>query len=166
MYTEMFLPPITVTLPNTRPIRQALSQYRKNRNKGCRAQLQNALLHNQQVRDAMKTGDYEKVYSIIAPVLDKNGFHRYWAAERLTGVDIHSYFYAEDTAGRFEAADGNELLHWLESAAFGTVDWTQAAPGVEKAEKHSIDTLSEAYAAHRKALHRDTVRELLGFSHK
>lgn len=124
--------------------------------------LQEAFLQHPTVEAAMKAGDYELVYDLIAPKLDVNGFRRFWMAEEYTGVDVHTYYYIEDALGKFEAANGNQLLEWLESAAFGSQEWTVIQDGVEVSTTRIINKSSEEYKAYRAALHKSTVLKLLG----
>lgn len=135
--------------PNKSQSYMAPSDHRKERVK----MLQEAFLQHPTVEAAMKQGEYEKVYNLLATKLDRNGFRRFFVAEEFTGVDIHTYFYIEDSLGRFEAANGNELLEWLESAAFGSQKWAILQNGVEISTAHIIDKSSEGYKTYRAALH-------------
>ena len=124
--------------------------------------LQQAYLQHPTVEAAMKAGDYEMAYDLIAPKLDPNGFRRFWMAEEYTGIDVHTYFYIEDSLCRFEAANGNQLLEWLESAAFGSQEWTVLQDGVEVSTARIINKACEEYKTYRVALHKSTVMKLLG----
>ena len=60
-------------------------------------------------------------YTQIAPRADSDGFHLYWAARALTGIDVPSSFHYEDNRGMFEAASGHTLLRYLAVLHFDAV---------------------------------------------
>lgn len=164
MTTAIFMPTVTVTLPNTAKIRRALNKYRATPKASYkaekRANLRQMMNRNHRVREAVRNDDYTTAYTIIAPVLDAQGFHLYFAAEELTGIDVQSY-YLETPDGFFADATGNALLHLLEQAAFGKEVSKEVAPGIVVTET-IIDESSESFKAHRAALYKNAVCELLG----
>ena len=107
--------------------------------------------------------DMKRFYGAIAPNVDRKGFTLYHTAERLTGVDVSSFFPYEDNRGLFEEMDGHQLLHWLTAAHFHAVDWT-VVPGTccEAATLREVDTATPEYQAFEKQLY-EKVLERMGF---
>lgn len=124
--------------------------------------LQYAYRSHPTVAANIAAGKYEEVYNMIAQKLDPNGFKRFFVAESYTGINVHEFFYIEDSMGAFEAADGNTMLDWLESAAFGILGWKVIQDGVETVANRVICKDSEEYKTYRTALHKSTVEKLLG----
>ncbi len=86
-------------------------------------------------------------------------------AEKLTGIDVSSFFPYEDNRGLFAEADGRQLLRWLTAAHFHAVDWS-IVPGTtyERAALREVDTSTPEYQAFEKQLY-EKVLERMGFQH-
>ena len=74
----------------------------------------------------MSTSDgAEKIkclYRHFAPRHDPDGFQLYSAAQEVTGIrHLWEEFPYEDACGRFELADGRQLLRYLTAAYFQAV---------------------------------------------
>ena len=104
-----------------------------------------------------------KFYETISPSLDPRGFTLYRTAEKMTGMDLYSYFAYEDNRGMFEAMDGRQLLRWLTSARFGAVEW-EIVTGTcyEQALLREVDTSAPEYRAFECELYRK-VLDRMGF---
>ena len=63
-------------------------------------------------------------------------------------------FPYEDACGRFEEANGHELLRYLTAAYFGAVSW-EVVPGTtyERAILREVDTSTEEYQAFARQLY-------------
>lgn len=107
-------------------------------------------------------GNFDKVYDSICGVLDPDGFVRYSIAKKLTKINVCSHFSTEDNMGRFENSDGNELLWWLEVAAYGSCDWEPLCSCYELAVNMTINDDTEEYRAYRKAINEQAAKSLLG----
>ena len=109
--------------------------------------------------------DMKRFYNTISPSVDPQGFTLYHMAEKLTGIDVSSFFPYEDNRGLFAEADGRQLLRWLTAAHFGAVDWT-IGPGTtcEAAALREVDTSTPEYQAFEKQLY-EKVLERMGFQH-
>ena len=109
--------------------------------------------------------DMKRFYNTISPSVDPQGFTLYHMAEKLTGIDVSSFFPYEDNRGLFAEADGRQLLRWLTAAHFGAVDWT-IVPGTtcEAAALREVDTSTPEYQAFEKQLY-EKVLERMGFQH-
>ena len=86
-------------------------------------------------------------YTQIAPRADPDGFHLYWAARALTGIDVPSSFHYEDNRGMFEAASGHTLLRYLAALHFDAVQWEIIGGGYERAILGAVDTTTPEYKA-------------------
>ena len=109
--------------------------------------------------------DMKRFYNTISPSVDPQGFTLYHMAEKLTGIDVSSFFPYEDNRGLLTEADGRQLLRWLTAAHFGAVDWT-IVPGTtcEAAVLREVDTSTPEYQAFEKQLY-EKVLERMGFQH-
>ena len=57
----------------------------------------------------------KELYERVAPQFDPDGFRLYFAAQEVTGIKrLWEEFPYEDACGRFEEADGHELLNKVE----------------------------------------------------
>lgn len=86
-------------------------------------------------------------YEGAAPQLDPEGFRLFRAAGEITGIrNLWEEFPYEDACGRFEEANGHELLRYLTAAHFGAVSW-EVVPGTtyERAILREVDTSTEEY---------------------
>ena len=64
------------------------------------------------------------LYRHFAPQHDPDGFRLYSAAQEVTGIKrLWEEFPYEDACGRFEFADGRQLLRYLTAAYFRAVSW-------------------------------------------
>ena len=109
-------------------------------------------------------GHMKQLYNTISPHLDPKGFTLYHIAERITGIDVPSFFPYEDNRGLFEEMDGHQLMPYLKAAYFHTVDWT-VVPGTthEKAAlRKVVDTSTPEYQAFERELYEKTL-ERMGF---
>jgi len=107
--------------------------------------------------------DMKRLYHAIAPSMDRQGFTLYHMAERLTGLDVSSFFPYEDNRGLFAEADGYQLLRYLTAAHFHAVDWTIVpGTGCEAATLREVDTTTPEYQAFEKQLY-GMVLERMGF---
>lgn len=104
-----------------------------------------------------------KFYETISPSLDPQGFTLYHAAEKMTGIDLYSYFAYEDSRGMFETMNGRQLLRWLTAARFGAVEW-EIVTGTcyEKALLREADTSTPEYQTFERNLYRNAL-ERMGF---
>ena len=107
--------------------------------------------------------EMKRFYSTISPSLDPSGFTLHRVAEKLTGIDVPSFFAYEDAHGLFEKMDGRQLLRYLTAARFHAVDWT-IVPGTchEAAELREVDTSMPEYQAFERDLYR-AVLSRMGF---
>ena len=104
-----------------------------------------------------------KFYETISPSLDPQGFTLYRTAEKMTGIDLYSYFAYEDSHGMFEEMNGRQLLHWLTAARFGSMEWeTVTGTCYEKALLREVDTSTPEYQAFECSLYRK-VLDRMGF---
>lgn len=107
--------------------------------------------------------EMKRLYAAISPSLDPSGFTLYRTAQKLTGIDIHTFFPFEDNRGMFEAMDGRQILNCLTAARFGAVDWKVVeGTGHEKAVFREVDTSTPEYQAFEKQLY-TKVLERMGF---
>ena len=99
-----------------------------------------------------------ELYQKYASILDADGFQLYRAAQRHTGFRPYEAFPYEDNRGAFEAADGHDLLHYLEADHFQTVTW-EIVPGTiyERAVLGKVDTAAPEYRAFREAICADAL---------
>ena len=103
-------------------------------------------------------------YERVASQNDPDGFRLYFAAKEITGIKrLWEEYPYEDACGRFEAADGHELLRYLTAAYFKAVAW-EIVPSTtyEKAILGKVDTSTPEYIAFEKRLY-ETVLERMGF---
>ena len=107
--------------------------------------------------------DMKRFYDTLSPSVDPQGFTLYHIAEKLTGIDVSSFFPYEDNRGLFAEADGRQLLRWLAAAHFGAVDWT-IVPGTtyERATLREMDTSTPEYREFERQLYKKTL-ERMGF---
>lgn len=107
--------------------------------------------------------DMKRLYNALAPSMDAQGFTLYRMAEKLTGLDVSSYFPYEDNRGLFEEADGRQFLRYLTAARFHAVDWA-VVPGTsyESATLREVDTSTPEYQAFEKQLYEKAL-ERMGF---
>ena len=107
--------------------------------------------------------DMKRFYRTVSPKLDPKGFTLYHMAERMTGIDVPSFFPYEDNRGLFEEMDGRQLLRYLTAAHFRAVDWT-VVPGTtyESAALREVDTSAPEYQAFERQLY-EKVLERMGF---
>lgn len=110
---------------------------------------------------ALAAGQFETVYEAISAELDPNGFFLFQAAEEYTHVNIYSFYPIEDNLGLFEDMNGNELLPWLESAAFGTREWEPIAPGAELSVNRVVHYETEEYETYKTQVYCRAVSRLL-----
>ena len=84
-------------------------------------------------------------------------------AERITGIDVPSFFPYEDNRWLFTEADGHQLLRYLTVARFHAVDWT-IVPGntYEEATLRTVDTSTPEYQSFERELY-EKVLERMGF---
>lgn len=92
-------------------------------------------------------------YNQLAPLADPDGFHLYWAARTLTGIDVPSSFHYEDNRGMFEAASGHTLLRYLTALHFDAVQWEIVGGGYERAVLGAVDTTTPEYKAFEQKLY-------------
>lgn len=88
-------------------------------------------------------------YERVASQNDPDGFRLYFAAKEITGIKrLWEEYPYEDACGRFEAADGHELLRYLTAAYFKAVAW-EIVPGTtyEKAILGKVDSSTPEYIA-------------------
>ena len=109
--------------------------------------------------------DMKRFYNTISPSVDPQGFTLYHMAEKLTGIDVSSFFPYEDNRGLFAEADGRQLLRWLTAAHFHAVDWS-IVPGTtyEQTALREVDTSTPEYQAFEQQLY-GKVLERMGFQH-
>ena len=104
-----------------------------------------------------------KFYETISPSLDPQGFTLYHAAEKMTGIDLYSYFAYEDSHGMFEEMSGRQLLRWLTAARFDAVEWEIVTGTIyEQALPREVDTSTPEYRAFECSLYRK-VLDRMGF---
>lgn len=104
-----------------------------------------------------------KFYETISPSLDPQGFTLYHEAEKMTGIDLYSYFAYEDSRGMFEAMNGRQLLRWLTVARFDAVEWEIVTGTIyEQALLREVDTSTPDYQAFECSLYRK-VLDRMGF---
>ena len=111
-----------------------------------------------------KAEELKELYERVASQYDPDGFRLYFAAQEITGIKrLWEEYPYEDACGRFEAADGHELLRYLTAAYFKAVSW-EIVPGTtyEKAILGKVDTSIPEYIAFEKRLY-ETALERMGF---
>lgn len=103
-------------------------------------------------------------YERVASQNDPDGFRLYFAAKEITGIKrLWEEYPYEDACGRFEAADGHELLRYLTAAYFKAVAWEIVlGTTYEKAILGKVDSSTPEYIAFEKRLY-ETVLERMGF---
>ncbi len=107
--------------------------------------------------------EMKRLYDTISPSLDPSGFTLYRTAEKLTGIDIHTFFPYEDNRGMFEDMDGRQLLNCLIAARFGAVKWEVVeGTGHERAVFREVDTTTPEYRKFEWQLYKN-VLERMGF---
>ena len=89
-------------------------------------------------------------------------FRLYFAAQEVTGIKrLWEEFPYEDACGRFEEADGHELLRYLTAAYFKAVAW-EIVPGTtyEKAVLGDIDTGTPQYRDFESQVYMEALRDM------
>lgn len=114
----------------------------------------------------MSTPDYTEklkwLYRRLAPQHDPDGFRLYSAAQEVTGIKrLWEEFPYEDACGRFEFADGRQLLRYLKAAYFRAVSW-EIVPGTtyERAILQEVDTSTPEYRAFEKQIYEVALRRM------
>lgn len=107
--------------------------------------------------------DMKRLYRTVSPKLDPKGFTLYHTAERITGIEVSSFFPYEDGRGLFVEMDGHQLMPYLVAAHFHAVDWS-IVPGTtyESAALREVDTSTPEYRAFERELYEKTL-ERMGF---
>lgn len=107
--------------------------------------------------------DMKRFYNTIAPILDAQGFTLYHMAERLTGIDVSTFFSYEENRGVFTSMNGHQLLEWITAAHFNAVDWTVVqGTCCEAATLREVDASTPEYQAFERKLYR-AVLTRMGF---
>ena len=104
-------------------------------------------------------------YERVASQYDPDGFRLYCAAKEITGIKrLWEEYPYEDACGRFEAADGHELLRYLTAAYFKAVAW-EIVPGTtyERAILREVDTGTPEYRAFEEQVYEAALRRM-GFA--
>lgn len=94
------------------------------------------------------TEKLKQLYEHVSPQYDPDGFQLYFAAQKVTGIRrLWEEFPYEDACGRFEEADGHELLKYLTAAYFKAVAW-EIVPGTtyERAVLQEVDVSTPEYS--------------------
>ena len=102
------------------------------------------------------------LYRHFAPQQDPDGFRLYSAAQEVTGIKhLWEEFPYEDACGRFELADGRQLLRYLTAAYFQAVSW-EIVPGTtyERAILQEVDTSTPEYRAFEKQIYEAALRRM------
>ena len=99
-------------------------------------------------------------YNQLAPLADPDGFHLYWTARALTGINVPSSFHYEDNRGMFEAASGHTLLRYLTALHFDAVQWEIIGGGYERAVLGAVDTTTPEYKAFEQKLYRAALERI------
>ena len=88
------------------------------------------------------------------PQLDPEGFRLFRGAGKSPASETYGRMPYEDACGRFEEANGHELLRYLTAAHFGAVSW-EVVPGTtyERAILREVDTSTEEYQAFARQLY-------------
>ena len=106
-----------------------------------------------------------QVYERAAPQHDPEGFQLFFAAQEVTGIKhLWEEFPYEDACGRFELADGHQLLQYLTAAYFRAVSW-EIVPGTtyERAILREVDTGTPEYRAFEEQVYEAALRRM-GFA--
>ncbi len=107
--------------------------------------------------------DMKRFYRTVSPQLDPKGFTLYHMAERMTGIDVPSFFPYEDGRGLFVEMDGHQLMPYLVAAHFHAVDWSVVSGTTyERATLRLVDTSTPKYQTFEKQLY-TKVLERMGF---
>lgn len=104
-------------------------------------------------------------YERVASQNDPDGFRLYFAAKEITGIKhLWEEFPYEDACGRFELADGHQLLQYLTAAYFRAVSW-EIVPGTtyERAILREVDTGTPEYRAFEEQVYEAALRRM-GFA--
>lgn len=110
------------------------------------------------------TEKLKQLYEHVSPQYDPDGFQLYFAAQKVTGIRrLWEEFPYEDACGRFEEADGHELLKYLTAAYFKAVAW-EIVPGTtyERAVLQEVDVSTPEYSDFEKQLY-ETALKRMGF---
>ena len=109
------------------------------------------------------TEKLKQLYEHVSPQYDPDGFQLYFAAQKVTGIRrLWEEFPYEDACGRFEEADGHELLKYLTAAYFKAVAW-EIVPGTtyERAVLQEMDVSTPEYSDFEKQLY-ETAQKRMG----
>ena len=107
--------------------------------------------------------DMKRFYRTVSPKLDPKGFTLYHMAERMTGIDVPSFFPYEDGRGLFVEMDGHQLMPYLVAAHFHAVDWSVVSGTTyERAILRLVDTSTPEYQTFEKKLY-TKILERMGF---
>lgn len=106
-----------------------------------------------------------QIYETVSPSMDPRGFALLHTAEKLTGINVSSFFPYEDNRGLFAQMDGRQLLRWVAAAHFQAVKWT-TVPGTtyEAATLLEVDTSTPEYRTFERQLYGKAL-ERMGFHH-
>ena len=110
------------------------------------------------------TEKLKQLYEHVSPQYDPDGFQLYFAAQKVTVIRrLWEEFPYEDACGRFEEADGHELLKYLTAAYFKAVAW-EIVPGTtyERAVLQEVDVSTPEYSDFEKQLY-ETALKRMGF---
>ena len=108
------------------------------------------------------TEKFKRFYDHISSKHDPHGFQLYFAAQEVTGIKhLWEEFPYEDACGRFELADGRQLLRYLTAAYFQAVSW-EIVPGTtyERAILQEVDTSTPEYRAFEKQIYEAALRRM------
>lgn len=103
---------------------------------------------------------YRRLYNVIKPYLDPNGFQLYRTACKLTRFDLEGEFATEDSMGRFTTMDGFGLMQHLTASRFGSMEYAITPQHYEVAVRLHTDYDSPEYKAFEKKLYEETLRGL------
>ena len=119
---------------------------------------------NRERRDKY-AGQYRKAQMAVQALCTAarpDGFRLYSAAQEVTGIKhLWEEFPYEDACGRFELADGRQLLRYLTAAYFQAVSW-EIVPGTtyERAILQEVDTRTPEYRAFEKQIYEAALRRM------
>lgn len=105
--------------------------------------------------------DYEALYNELADICDPEGFTLYDVAKDITHIDVCSFFPTEDCLGRFENANGRDLVGWITKAKFGDIEWEQLNAPYEIAASVSFEGRDKEIDDFYKKLYKETALKLL-----
>lgn len=111
------------------------------------------------------TEKFKRFYDHISSKHDPHGFQLYFAAQEVTGIKhLWEEFPYEDACGRFELADGHQLLQYLTAAYFRAMSW-EIVPGTtyERAILREVDTGTPEYRAFEEQVY-EAALQRMGFA--